>query len=144
MSETFPNKSRHEASPLQEREGIGIALAAVQFEPKLPIILRGTFCVGDATRRSMAGLFEPRIMLVVVRCDQPALWSRPLEHAHRRALTHVDPSIPIDPTLLERGFFNVDLAALCDVLEPDARYWAMACFGDHVSERCFFSIGAPS
>ena len=139
-SETFPNYVSHEGTPALKGVGVQIAVAPGPHPLDEPLIVRGKYKIDAKLIQKSQGRPLGRVLLIVVRRDEPEVWVGPAQDVSNMAIA---PSAAVSPTARQGGFFNLDLTAMWDGLTPGGEYWIMAALGDHVSDRIEFSIQQP-
>ena len=138
--ETFPNFGLHPDSPEPEELGIEIKLAeGPSFDFGVPVVLRGGYTIDQQFSRISEGAPLTRVLIIVVRRDEPGNWSRLVMDGHNLATRPADPNEPEVAGYSEGGYFNLDLVKFLELDEP-GRYWVLASLGDWVSERLEFEL----
>ncbi|MDI6766166.1 MAG: hypothetical protein QME52_05015 [Bacteroidota bacterium] len=136
----LPNYTRHKNSPTVENLGVALVLSTLIFKKGEPVIVHGAYNLNQQDIRKAEGLPLTRIMLIVVRRDEPDICSHMLQDASNINPMPIQSAQKDDPTYREGGYFNVNAWHMCEFLNKPGKYWIMASIGDYVSNRIEFEI----
>jgi hypothetical protein len=139
MLESLPNYDMHSNSPRMGRLGVEIVIEGATFELGRPIVLRGAYSADQALLQKSWNEPLTWTVIIVVRRDEPMVQSRVVMESHNLTPPPDMNSQPIDPSVRQGGFFNLDLSTFLNLRQP-GRYWIMVSLGDHVSQRIEFEI----
>ncbi len=146
---TYPNFQQNDHSPSLEQPGIAITIREerVQTEDSVlqRLVVHGSYGAGEDLLEKVQGEPLTWILIAAIRRDEPGMFA---QRAVSPASTPIDeePPPPPDPGVSRQvkfSWFNLDLKEHLGLPDEPGRYWLMAFFGEHVSERLEFEV-APA
>ncbi len=141
MLENYPNYLKTPLSPPLETTGVAVSLEKAGPAPRESIVLHGTYGITPQVMGRMGGRPEDWIFIIVVRTDRPGVWVRPVGDSSNAPDKKPEP--PPDAggmTIIEKGYFNVELRSFFDLPAERAEYWVMVSLAEWVSQRITFRV----
>lgn len=137
---TFPSFEPNEHSPEVQDVGVAVKLGAKAFRLTDPVALYGAFTLDSTLMHKAGDDALVWVRLIVIRRDQPGVWSAAARENPRVALDRPDNLPPPPPDAREGGWFNLDLRQHLPLPAEPARYWLFAALGDHITEKMSFEV----
>lgn len=136
----FPSFEPVSESPEIAELGVVVELGATEFKVGDPVTLYGSYLVdGEFTQRCHD---EPHtwIVLIVIRRDQPGVWSKPVREKPNLAPVPLQQEELPGPTFRRGGYFNLDLREHLGIPDEPGSYWLIVSMGNYITDPIPFNI----
>lgn len=136
----FPSFEQVHESPEVEDLGVAVRLGAIDFKVGKPVTLYGSYLVDGEFIQKCHDEPHTWILLIVIRRDQPGVWSKPVREKPNLAPVPMQEEEPPGPTFRRGGHFNVDLGEHLGLPAEPGNYWLIVSMGDYITEQIPFEI----
>lgn len=136
----FPSYESVPKSPEVEDLGVAVVLDATAFRPGEPVAMYGSYAIGAEFIQKCSDEPETWILLIVIRRDEPAIWTKGVLDKPDSSPPPPPPEEPPDPTVRTGGYFNLDLREHIGLPDEPGSYWLIVSMGDYITERIPFEI----
>jgi len=136
----LPNYEQVTDSPILEKVGVAVKIGAKVFKSDEPLVVYGSYLVGEEFVKKSNDEPDAWIILIVIRKDKPEVWSKSVLDKPNLAPIPDISEEPSDPSFRSGGYFNLDLREHFGFSFEHGKYRLIVSMGDYITDLMSFEI----